>query len=118
MLKVIYCPNPMLDSREYAVIFPAQRHTEAEAMNPCCNPNGHQILLINEIIDHTKMHKVVLKDNTDSGEITSNQSWNLCISWKDGTTSWHSLVELKESFPVKAAHYAVNNKLVSEPVFN
>jgi hypothetical protein len=48
----------------------------------------------------------------------TTKGWKLCRRWKDGTTSWESLVELKEWNPVVTADYAVANKLVMEPAFN
>jgi len=35
----------------------------------------------------------------------------------DGSTSWHSLKDLKESHLWQAAEHAVNNKLLEEPAF-
>ena len=39
------------------------------------------------------------------------------MSWKDGSTSWVPLKDLKESNPVKVAEYAVVNKILEEPAF-
>jgi hypothetical protein len=41
----------------------------------------------------------------------------LCVEWKDGTTSWERLADLKESNPVEVAEYAATNKLHDEPAF-
>jgi hypothetical protein len=41
----------------------------------------------------------------------------LCIAWKDGTTSWERLDELKESNPVEVSEYAVANNLLDAPAF-
>jgi hypothetical protein len=43
--------------------------------------------------------------------------WQLCIQWKDGTTSWERLADLKESNQVKAAEYAVARGIEDEPAF-
>jgi hypothetical protein len=29
------------------------------------------------------------------------KGWHLCVEWKDGTTSWERLVDMKESNPLK-----------------
>ena len=39
------------------------------------------------------------------------------MEWKDGTTSWIPLKDLKESNPVQIAEYAVTNKIAEEPDF-
>ena len=44
--------------------------------------------------------------------------WDLCIQWKDGSTSWEKLSALKEAYPVETAEYAVANKIGSEPAFD
>ena len=35
------------------------------------------------------------------------KGWQLCIRWKDGTTSWERLADLKESYPIEVAEYSV-----------
>ncbi len=42
----------------------------------------------------------------------------MCCQWKDGSTSWESLVDLKESHPIETAEYAVSKELDHEPAFN
>lgn len=39
------------------------------------------------------------------------------MSTKDGTTTWARLADMKESYPLEVAEYAVNNNLVEEPAF-
>ena len=36
---------------------------------------------------------------------------------KHGTVDWLPLSDLKESYPIQVAEYAVNNKIASEPAF-
>jgi hypothetical protein len=38
-----------------------------------------------------------------------------CLLEKDGLTSWVPLKDLKESFPVQVAEYAMVNKILEEP---
>jgi hypothetical protein len=47
----------------------------------------------------------------------TTKGWNLCVEWKDGTTCWERLVDLKESNPVEVAEYAVANNLLDAPDF-
>ena len=41
----------------------------------------------------------------------------LCVHWKDQSTSWERLADLKESNPVKVAEYAVSRGISDEPAF-
>jgi len=42
----------------------------------------------------------------------------LCVQWKDGSTSWQSLEDLKEACPVAVAEYAVAQGIDNDPAFN
>ena len=33
----------------------------------------------------------------------TTKGWEFCVEWKDGTTSWARLADLKESNPVEVA---------------
>jgi hypothetical protein len=39
------------------------------------------------------------------------------VLWKDGSTSWENLKDLKESFPVQVAEFAHTNNLQDLPAF-
>ncbi len=47
----------------------------------------------------------------------TTKGWFLCCEYKDGTTEWRRLVELKEAYPIQMAEYAVANKIDHEPAF-
>jgi len=38
--------------------------------------------------------------------------------WRDGSNDWVKLCDMKESYPVEVAEYAVNNKIASEAAFS
>ena len=40
------------------------------------------------------------------------------MEWKDGSTSWVPLKDLKVSNPLELAEYAINNKIDREPAFH
>jgi hypothetical protein len=42
----------------------------------------------------------------------------VCCQWKDGSTSWENLADLKESRPLETAEYAVTQGIDHEPAFN
>ena len=39
------------------------------------------------------------------------------VEWKDGSSDWIALKDLKESYPIQVADYATNNQIEDEPAF-
>ena len=122
--------NPILDTRVYEVQFPDGHLEEysanviAESMYSQVDDEGNQFLLLQEIVDHRKDSQALSKDDMYVQGTNGNRhlkkttkGWKLCVAWKDGSTSWEPLKNLKESHPVQVAEYAVNNQLVEEPAF-
>ena len=105
--------NPALDSRVYEVRFPNGRTEElaanviAEAVYAQCDADGNQYVLLDAIVDYRKDSSVaVARDNqvtiVDGKKIVKRSTcgWELCCEWKDGSTSWQKLSDLKESHPL------------------
>jgi hypothetical protein len=44
--------------------------------------------------------------------------WQLCCQWKDGSTSWENLADLKGTHPIETAKYAKILGIDHEPAFN
>jgi hypothetical protein len=123
--------NPILDTRVYDVEFP-DGHVEeftanviAECIYSQVDREGRQYLMMREIIDHRKDGNAVLvADMWIEGNGSRNRhmrrttkGWQMCIAWKNGTTTWEPLKNLKESNPVEVAEYAIANKIDHEPAF-
>jgi hypothetical protein len=47
----------------------------------------------------------------------TTRGWELCVEWKDGTSDWVKLKDLKDLNPVELAEYAMANLIVDEPAF-
>jgi hypothetical protein len=47
----------------------------------------------------------------------TTKGWKLLVEWKDGSTDWLPLKDLKESYPVQVMEYAVTNKIAEQLVF-
>jgi hypothetical protein len=45
----------------------------------------------------------------------TTKGWKLLVQWKDETTTWVPLKDLKESNPLEDAQHAIDNKIESEP---
>jgi hypothetical protein len=122
--------NPILDTRQYEVDFP-DGSTEsysanliAENLYSQVDEEGRQFQLMDEISDHRKDGSALSADdgtfvdrNGKSHKRMTTKGWELLVSWKDGTSDWIKLKDMKESYPVQVADYAVGNKLVTEPAF-
>ena len=95
----------------------------AENMYAHCDTEGNQYLLLKEIVDWKKDDSatspadmyVTHGANRHFRKMT--KGWQLCVEWKDGTTSWERLADLKESNPIKVAEFAVAHGLQDEPAF-
>lgn len=78
---------------------------------------------MDEILDHDFDEMIVRVDgnyikqenNENSQKKWSTKRWKFLVSWKDGTTTWVPLKDLKESHPIQIAEYAIGNKIDSEP---
>jgi hypothetical protein len=96
----------------------------AENLYSQCDSEGHSFLVLYEIVDHAKDHSAVqmaegftVRFNGNRVPKKTMRGWKLLCQWKDGTTSWVPLVELKDSNPVELAEYAVANCIDQEPAF-
>jgi hypothetical protein len=122
--------NPLLNTRLYEVTFAdgtVQDYTAnkiAEAIYAEVDEEGNKYLLLDAIIDHrrdkTAMDKAdmwITSYNGNKQLRRTTQGWKLCVQWKDGSTSWETLANLKSSHPIQTAEYAVQRKIDSEPAF-
>ncbi|KAI2511653.1 Reverse transcriptase (RNA-dependent DNA polymerase) [Fragilaria crotonensis] len=122
--------NPLLDSRLYEVEFP-DGSTEAITANLIAenilsqvDDEGRSYAVMSEIVDHRTNGHALSKDEwfvedkrgRRHPRITT-RGWELQVEWRDGSTTWVPLSELKESNPVQVAEYAVANKIAEEPAF-
>jgi hypothetical protein len=122
--------NPVLDTRMYEVIFPDGDTAEytanviAECLYSQIDIEGNQYLLLQDIIDWKRTQDAVedyetlqVSHNGNIHKRRTTKGWKLCVLWKDGTTSWENLKDLKESFPIQVAEFAYANNLQEQPAF-
>ena len=123
--------NPLFDSREFIVKFEDESQHRfranqiAEAIYSQVDQEGRQFLILDEIVDHRKDGNAIPQENgfwiSKNGNRVpkkTTKGWKLCVQWKDGSTDWISLAELKDSNPIELAEYAAANNLLHEPAFN
>jgi hypothetical protein len=89
-----------------------------------CNDDGNEYLLFDFIVDHKKNNKA-LTNKTQAFSHNGREcmrrttvGWYLGVQWFDGSTSWQSLKDLNETYPLQVAEYAVAQGIENEPTFN
>jgi hypothetical protein len=85
---------------------------------------GQSYAILQEIVDHHKNGHALTADDcfytAKNGRRHAKQTtrgWEILVEWKDGTSSWQPMKDLKESNLLELAEYAKANKFVSEPAF-
>ena len=77
-----------------------------------------------DIVGHKSTYAILVGDerfitskNKQKKLRKTTQGWKLCIEWKDGSTTWEPLKDLKEFNPIEVSEYAVANTIDHEPAF-
>jgi hypothetical protein len=122
--------NPILDWRIFMVRFVDGEEKDiafnvlSEHLYSQVDKEGRQHRIFKEIFNHRKNKNVLdkadgfrLLPNGQQVPKKSESRWDLEAEWKDGTTSWLPLKELKETNGVEVAQYARDNRLLEEPAF-
>ena len=117
--------NPLLDSRQFEVeyidgtIETLSANIIAESILAQIDDEGHRQLLLDEIVDH-RMDKnaEIGRDQKNYKKISrTTKGWELCVRWKDRSTNWIPLKDMKNGFILETARYAINNRIDKEPAF-
>ena len=113
-----------LDTREYEIEL--EDGTEDRIMankiaaNTCSHldDEGREILAFGDIVDHKKNgHAISKKDGFTtlaSGHKKckkTTRGWQLLVKWKDGTSTWMDLKDVKEANLIELAEHAVANQI-------
>ena len=122
--------NPLLDTRVYKVEMPDGTHADYHANNSIENiynsvdDNGRAELFLDDIIDHRANENAVLKkdgwvrsSNSASKRVITTKGWNLKVQWKDGTSTWIPLKDIKEADLIEAAEYSVRANISDKLAF-
>jgi hypothetical protein len=123
--------NPIFDTHLYQVQFPRGQVEEYSANNIAHNlysqldSEGNRFLLMDQILDFEKTDEVLPPEDCFTIGLNGNihkrrttKGWTLCIQWKDGSTSWEPLKDMKELFPIQVTEFAVNRGLQQEAAFS
>ena len=107
--------NPLFDTREYMVEFTdgSTKNYFANVITECMyaqiDSEGNQYQLLSEITDHRSDKKSAIP--IENGSTTScngnrfpktmTHGCSLLVSWKDGSSNWMPLKDLKDSYPIQ-----------------
>ena len=126
-----YSENPMLNTLMYDVEFPDgttkpyAANMIAEKIHNAVDSDGHRSRTFGEILNYCNTASAVaIADATDVGRNErrylrkTTDGWNVLIEMKDGSEQWYPLKDMKESYPVQVAEYAVAKGITNKPAFS
>ena len=122
--------NPLLDTRIYEVEYldgykaSLSANTIAENMFAQVDDEGNRHVLFDSIVDHRTDGSQITQDDAfitfSNGGRRSRETtkgWEILVQWKDGSTSWEKLKDVKQSYPTQLAEYSVEKRISKEPAF-
>lgn len=125
-----YNKDPILDSRVYEVMFPdgeVKQYSSnliAEAIWTEADADGRRYQMMNEIRSHQKGPDALEVDEAyEYGSGVSKKytrttkGWKILVSWKDGQESWVPLKDMKDTYPIALAQYAIKAGIDKEAAF-
>jgi hypothetical protein len=89
-----------------------------------CDPGGNHYILLDCFVDFDKSSTAIsLADQniTVKGRPSKHRNtfgWKICWQWKDGSATWESFKDLKESHLLEMAEYAITQGINHKPAFN
>ena len=60
----------------------------------------------------------IISKNGGRRKRETTKGWELLVKWKDGSTSWKTLKDMKECFPSQATDYAISTGIIERPAFS
>ena len=122
--------NPILDTRIYDVEYidghkaALSANIIAQNMFAQVDEEGNRHVLLDEIIDFRTNGKEIrqqdafIKSNNGAQrQKETTKGWELLIQWKDGSTIWESLKDMKDTYPVQVTEFSIHSRISKEPAF-
>lgn len=123
--------NPLLSTAMYEIEFadgtvePYAANKIAEHIWSQVDDYGHDVIVLDEIIDHDIDAEVALKPdeawvNPGQGNrrrVPTTKGHKLYVRWKDGTMHWEHLKDMKHWYPIETAEYAMAAGIADEPAY-
>ena len=80
--------------------------------------------MLDSIVDHRvnreelqKDHAIIISRNGGKRRKETTKGWKILLQWKDGSTTWETLKDVKECYPVQLAQYSHQRTISEEPAF-
>ena len=122
--------NPLLDTQLYEVEY-ADGNKESLSANAIAinmfaqvDEEGNRHVFLDEIVDHrtdgTELKQndtFITSRNGGRRRHETTKGWEILLQWKDGSTSWETLKDIKECYPLQISEYAVRKRISDEPFF-
>lgn len=122
--------NPLLDMRQYVIEYidgiseVLTANTIAENILSQVDDNGYHSRELDEILDYRVGDDAVPKHEgwitTRTGtkrRVITTKGWEVLVQWKDGSSDWIALKDLKNTYPVELAEFAVRRNVHEMPAF-
>ena len=122
--------NPMLDAHMHEVEYhdgskqALSANAIAENMFASVDEEGHRHFLLDSTVDIRKSKDAISKEDAHARSSNganrrreTTKVWEVLFQWKDGSTTWRKLKDVKDSHPVELSEHAVNNKADDELAF-
>ncbi len=81
-------------------------------------------MIFKEIVDHRVGDTAIKKEegftigfNGNVHPKKTTRGWDICVKWRDDSTSWLPLKDVKDANLLELAQYAVANGIAKEPAF-
>jgi hypothetical protein len=122
--------NPILDTRVYEVEYmdghkaSLAANAIAENMFAQVDDEGNRFVMLESIVDHRTDGNEIKEDdafimshNGGRRRKQTTRGWEILLQWKDGSSTWETMKDVKESYPVQLAEYVHQRKVSEEPAF-
>ena len=122
--------NPILDTRLYEVEFldgykaSLAANTIAENLFSQVDEEGNRYTLFDVIEDHRttgeelqQKDAFIISSNKGKRRRETTKGWEILLRWKDGSSSWETLKDVKQCYPLQLAEYALEKRILKEPAF-
>ena len=80
--------------------------------------------MLDSIVDHrtngeeiTGSDAFIYSSNGGKRRKETTKGWEILLQWKDGSTTWESMKDVKECYPVQLAEYSVHKRISDKPAF-
>ena len=122
--------NPILDTRLFEVEYldgykaSLSANTIAKNLFAQIDDDGNRFVLMDTIEDHGTNGKqlsleesYITSKNGGRQRRETTKGWEILIRWKDGSATWETMKDVKNTYPLQLAEYAHQQQLTSEPAF-